>query len=158
DRNLQLAAELEQLLLSAGSAAQRQPGAIDAGNRAVEQAHAQVLQTQLELLVFGALELAEVELGGIDLELWFLDVAGGELCEELSETAVLIGILCCLARGHSKVGAADAAEEFFQGALFDQVEGLGPILLAGHRQLVEVTTLGPGREHKRLAESLLGNR
>src|SRR5262249_58274848 len=79
DRHLQLGPELEQLLLRAGRPAQGEPGAIDDGNRTVEEPHAQILELELALLVFAAFKIAEVELGGIDLELSVLNALPRQL-------------------------------------------------------------------------------
>ena len=52
----------------AGGVAQRQPGGVGAGDRAVEQPHALVFQVQLELALVADLQNAEVDLLRLEAE------------------------------------------------------------------------------------------
>ena len=135
--NNHIAAKLKQLLWIAGMLAQRQPLAIGA-DRAVQEPHAQVGQVKLEIAVGADRSNAEIHLGRLHPELGRVQDLGRQLGQQSIEAAVDVGKTGRFLGGHGQVGAADACEKAGQKALLEEIDGSGPVLLAGDGELVEV--------------------
>jgi hypothetical protein len=85
----------------------------------------------------------------LDLEPGRLDDLRGELGEDLIEAAVRVGELGGFLRCDGQIDPAEPTEERGEEALAQQVERGGPVLLAGDRELVEVTArLAVGKDER----------
>ena len=150
-----VSAELEELLAGAGPFADGEPGGVVAGDGAVEQAHAAVLQVQLEAAVLADGDGAEVDFRGAACRCGGLQHVGGQLVEQLVEAAVEVGARG-RRRGRRGPGRPGRGR---RGSVRGSPVGAGrgassQSLVAGEGQFVVATALPARGEDERVRERL----
>ena len=154
----QLAAELKELLRRSGGVAEAHPRATVHGHRAVQQAHALVVQHQVKIAVLANLQSPETDLARLDAELGGVQNLAGQPGQELIQAAVAIGKVGGDAGRLSQIDPPQAAEETFQVAFFQKLPGPGPIFIAGDGQFIEVAAGTTRGEHKGTGEGSIAGR
>src|SRR5262249_13873501 len=120
----------EQPAGAAFALADGQPGDV-ADDGAVEQSHAVVEESQRPHLVLARRQRSQIDRTGLDPQPGRLKAVGRQHAEKLVEAALEVGLGGGGAGGSGEVGATLTGQEGGEPAAAEQVEGLGPELLAG---------------------------
>src|SRR5205085_5371581 len=91
----------------------------------------------------------------IDPKLGHIQHVRGNLVEQLVHATLAIGETCRFFRCLRQVAATHTAEECFEIALFEQLAGLLPALLAGYGDFIKVAAGSTGREYEGTLEATL---
>ncbi len=154
DRQGKLAQALEDFARRSGAFAQRQPGRVVAGDRALQQPHALILDVQHETAIAAARDLAEVHLLRLHEQFGRLPRAARQLAQQLIQTAIEVGLAQRLLRRLRQVLRDPGAKKAVQITLPEEVQRLFPLAVTSQHQLVEVTALPAGRKVERREERL----
>ena len=111
NRNDHLTPELKELLRYAGRVAEKQPGRVLAGDRAIEKPHSLVGQVQVKGPILAGLQQPQIDFARLDAQLRRLEHVAGQLGEQLIEAAATVGKARRLAGCQGEVRPTNPTEE-----------------------------------------------